>query len=105
MFEPGGGVPLSTLRRRPRRARVIVRTHFIIVMIRWIGLAPWEFEFPFPGSLTPTFLFAEQGSAGQAVHGEARGRGARARVPRLRVHGCRQGVHHLREGVCERGRE
>ena len=28
-----------------------VRIHFIIVMIRWTGLAPWEFEFPFPGSL------------------------------------------------------
>ena len=25
-------------------------------MIRWIGLAPWEFEFPFPGSLTYFFL-------------------------------------------------
>ena len=25
-------------------------------MIRWTGLAPWEFEFPFPGSLTSTFL-------------------------------------------------
>jgi len=23
-----------------------VRIHFIIVMIRWTGLAPWEFEFP-----------------------------------------------------------
>ena len=33
-----------------------VRIHFIIVMIRWTGLAPWEFEFPFPGSLTSTFL-------------------------------------------------
>ena len=22
----------------------------------WTGLAPWEFEFPFPGSLIPTFL-------------------------------------------------
>ena len=22
------------------------RIHFIIVMIRWTGLAPWEFEFP-----------------------------------------------------------
>jgi len=28
----------------------------IIVMIKWTGLAPWEFEFPFPGSLTSTFL-------------------------------------------------
>jgi len=25
-------------------------------MIRWTGLAPWEFEFPFSGSLTSTFL-------------------------------------------------
>jgi len=25
-------------------------------MIRWTGLAPWEFEFPSPGSLTSTFL-------------------------------------------------
>ena len=28
----------------------------IIVMIRWTGLAPWELEFPFPGSLTSTFV-------------------------------------------------
>ena len=35
---------------------LLVRNHFIIVMIRWIGLAPWEFESPFPGSLTSTFL-------------------------------------------------
>ena len=26
----------------------LVRIHFIIVMIRWTGLAPWECEFPFP---------------------------------------------------------
>ena len=25
-------------------------------MIKWTGLAPWEFEFLFPGSLTSTFL-------------------------------------------------
>ena len=35
---------------------LLVRIHFIIVMIRRTGLAPWEFEFPFPGSLTSTFL-------------------------------------------------
>ena len=35
---------------------LLVRIHFLIVMIRWTGLAPWEFEFPFPGSLTSTFL-------------------------------------------------
>ena len=34
---------------------LMVRIHIIIVMIRWTGLAPWEFEFPFPGSLTSTF--------------------------------------------------
>ena len=25
-------------------------------MVRWTGLAPWDFEFSFPGSLTSTFL-------------------------------------------------
>ena len=35
---------------------LLVRIHLIIVMIRWTGLAPWEFEFHFPGSLTSTFL-------------------------------------------------
>ena len=34
---------------------LLVRIHFIIVMFRWTGLAPWEFESPFPGSLTSTF--------------------------------------------------
>jgi len=38
---------------------LLVRIHFIIVMIRWTGLAPWKFEFPCPGSLTSTFLVAE----------------------------------------------
>jgi len=32
----------------------------IIVMMRWTGLAPWEFEFPFPGSLTSTFLMRRE---------------------------------------------
>ena len=35
---------------------LLVRIHSSIVMIRWTGLAPWEFEFPFPGSLISTFL-------------------------------------------------
>ena len=35
---------------------LLVRIHLIIVMIRWTGLAPWEFEFPFPGTLhLPSF--------------------------------------------------
>ena len=28
----------------------------IIMIIRWTGHAPWEFEFTFPGSITFTFL-------------------------------------------------
>ena len=27
---------------------LLVRIHCIIVVIRWTGLAPWEFEFTFP---------------------------------------------------------
>ena len=37
---------------------LLVRIHFIIEMTRWTGLAPWEFELFFPGSLTSTFLYA-----------------------------------------------
>ena len=39
---------------------LLVRIHYIIVMIKWTGLAPWEFEFPLPGSLTSTFLCSAQ---------------------------------------------
>ena len=39
----------------PESSLLTVRIHFIIVMIRWTGLAPWEFEFPVPGSLAATF--------------------------------------------------
>ena len=35
---------------------LLVQIHFSIVMIRWTGLAPWEFDFLFPGSVTFTFL-------------------------------------------------
>ena len=35
---------------------LLIRFLFLMVMIRWTGLAPWEFEFPFPGSLTFPFL-------------------------------------------------
>jgi len=37
----------------------LARIHLIIVMTRWTGLALWEFEFPFPGSLTSTLLQAD----------------------------------------------
>ena len=35
---------------------LLVRIRCIIVMMRWTDPAPWEFGFPFPGSLTSTFL-------------------------------------------------
>ena len=35
---------------------LLVRIHFIIEMMKWTGLARWQFEFPFPGSLISTFL-------------------------------------------------
>ena len=34
---------------------LLVRIHFIVVMSRWTGLVPWEFEFPFPGNRTSTW--------------------------------------------------
>jgi len=46
----------NPLRERVLIGNLLVRIHLIIVMIRWTGLAPWEFEFPFPSSLTSTFL-------------------------------------------------
>ena len=53
--------PLAAPSLPPEREReifidsLLVRVHFISVMIRWTGLAPWEFGFRFPGSLTSTF--------------------------------------------------
>ena len=35
---------------------LLVLNHFVVMMVGWTGLAPWDFEFPFPGSLTSTFL-------------------------------------------------
>ena len=34
----------------------LVRIHCFIEVIWWTSLAPWEIEFPFPGSLVSTFL-------------------------------------------------
>ena len=39
---------------------LLFENHCIIEMIRWTGLAPWHFEFPFPGSLRSTFLVGVQ---------------------------------------------
>ena len=49
---------------------LLVRIHFIIVMIRWTGLAPWEFEFPFTGSLTFTLLKYSDKDCCRAKRGE-----------------------------------
>jgi len=48
--------PRSFLEREFFVDNLLVRNHVIIVMIRWTGIAPWEFEFPFPGSRTSTFV-------------------------------------------------
>ena len=59
------GAPL-TLHPKEREFLIdnlLVRNHFIIVMIRWTGLAPREFESLFPGSLTSTFLQASAAAA------------------------------------------
>ena len=48
--------PWKRLEREFSIYNLLVRIHFIIEMIMWTGLAPWEFEFPFPGSLISTFL-------------------------------------------------
>ena len=48
--------PTAVLEREFFIDNLLVRIHLIIVVIRWTGLAPWVFEFPFPGSLKSTFL-------------------------------------------------
>jgi len=54
--------------RRAEERRIdnlLVRIHFIVDMIWWTGLAPWVFEFPFPGSLISTFLRREARARGE----------------------------------------
>ena len=46
----------SVVRREFCINNLLVRIHVIITMIEWTGLAPWEFEFPFAGSLASTLL-------------------------------------------------
>ena len=40
---------------------LLVRIHLTIQMVWWIGLAPREFQFPFPGSLVPAYLLGGGG--------------------------------------------
>jgi len=56
MRDPDAGPAARPREREFFIDNLLVRIHFIIVMIRWTGLAPREIEFPFPGSLTFTFL-------------------------------------------------
>ena len=48
-------VPQYPLERDFFIDNLLLQIHFVIEMIWWSGLAPWEFEFPFPGSITSTF--------------------------------------------------
>jgi len=59
---PYGRSVLATRHLRGREFLIdnlLVRIHFIAVMIGWSGIAPWEFELPFPGSLPSAFLALE----------------------------------------------
>ena len=52
---PSDSSPRDCRKREFFIDNLLVRIHFTIETIWWTGLAPWEFEFPFPGSLTSTF--------------------------------------------------
>ena len=60
---------------------ILVRIHFIIEVIWWTGLAPREFEFPFPGSLISTFLYRLGCRSGPSA---ASSRSTHARLEALR---------------------
>ena len=54
---------------------LLVRIHFIIVMIRWTGLAPWKFEFQASSHESDTlrrdwYLIAEPAPAPHLAHPE-----------------------------------
>jgi len=76
---------------------LLVRIHVIIVMIEWTGLAPWEFEFPFSGSLTSTFLCPRHACQALRIRGSVfrvkgqgcgfHGLGVRVQGLRFRVYG------------------
>ena len=52
--ETTGYEPLGLARERLIIDNLLAPIHLIIVMIRWTGLAPWQLEFPFQGSLIST---------------------------------------------------
>jgi len=65
---------------------LLVRIHFIIVMIRWTGLAPWEFESPFQGSLTQQTAGNPFEPASDPFRQRVWGQGFRVSALRLRGH-------------------
>ena len=69
---PRGGPPRTPGEREFFIDNLLVRIHFIIEMIWWTGLAPWKFEFPFPGSLTSTFLERLEQLYSRAADGQPR---------------------------------
>jgi len=54
----GIGVPWDPIEREFFTDNILVRIHLIMSQMFFgrTGLAPWEFEFPLPGSLISTFL-------------------------------------------------
>ena len=85
---------------RPNREffidNLLVRIYFIIVMIRWTGLAPWEFEFPFSGG-----RHIRQAGVHRAVDVRSSARDA-SQTPHLR--GEPRGAECARTGVLTCGR-
>ena len=74
---------------REEPSLLLVQNHFIIVIIRRTSLAPWEFEFPFPGSLTSAFLPGGEDSAAADARGGAGGALAAPRPRRRGTHAAR----------------
>ena len=81
-YEPSSEQLLASYQRAFFIENLLVRIHFIIVMTRWTGLALWEFEFLFLGSLASTFLFLETVTSASARSGPMTAACAASTVPR-----------------------
>ena len=69
-------------------------------MIMWTGLAPWEFEFPVPGSLTSIFNSRTGDSRHRAV--QLPSDDSALDVPARDGHGEHHDLQTLREGTTKR---
>ena len=78
---------------------LLVRIHFIIVMIRWTGLAPWEFEFSFPGSLTSNILTINAQRRLLQAPGGVRGSGVKKLSQVITASPAPSGLHDNRSRV------